>query len=120
MQLSRLRELLDADDGVHILPELLGLVVIALGLGEYVDNNASVIEQQPSGVCLPLLAVRLYSLFPEGMVYLFVNGFELPLGVCATDNEVVGKAADRLCITASFAPMPSLSSSPPTSPTASA
>src|SRR5205823_6613082 len=85
-------DLLDAHDRGRVGPQLLELIILALGRGEDVDHNVAIVEKHPARAGCPLAAGGP----PVGLVAQVVddrvlNGGDLPLAGAAADHEVVSQ-----------------------------
>ena len=57
------------------------------------DDNVSVVNQQPPRIYGTFMVVRRYPFFLQSMLDFFKNGAYLPVGFPGADNKVIGKGA---------------------------
>ena len=87
-------ELLDADDGVALLPETFEAVVFTLWGGEDMDDYVAVVEEDPAGPCRAFAVKHGDPRVLEARLYFLAKGLGVAGGEGAHNHEVIGEAAD--------------------------
>ena len=88
------RRLLDTDYGVSLLPEAFQAVIFPFRCGEDVDDDVSVVEEDPAGPSRAFTVEHGDVGVLEPRFNLLSEGLGVAGGEGAHNHEVVGKAAD--------------------------
>jgi hypothetical protein len=88
----------NSDFSASVFPELLQLVIVPCSGPENVDNDSTVIEEDPAGVAGAFFVEREDIFAFEAFGYRINQRFYLPCAFAGTNDEVVGKTANSLSI----------------------
>jgi len=92
-RLRFVRLYLPLDDG-RVLPKAFYLVILAFFLPEDMHHDIHVIEEYPTLVLFPLPADGFNALCGQPFLYCFQDASDLPIGIAAADDEIIGEDKD--------------------------
>ncbi len=70
---------MNPDQSRRLVPQFVQLIVVPLDEGKDMDNNTTVIEEEPSGVAIAFLVVRHHVLFFQSLYDFIADGVNLAL-----------------------------------------